>query len=172
MPELAKENYGNHVTVDGAQTVTGRKILDGGAAIKGATSAAAAGYVGEIIEASYSDVSSGSNDAAVNITSLTLPAGVWIIYAQTGQSPSTSSLIVSDVSISLTSATLDAKYLTRLRGSAGSFDVYFSTFILSPRYVVASTTTTVYLVGRNTYTGSAPGVWNNLLTKFYAVREI
>jgi len=29
MPELAKENYGNHVTVDGAQTITGAKTLSG-----------------------------------------------------------------------------------------------------------------------------------------------
>jgi hypothetical protein len=157
---------------DQEQTIAGLKTLEGGALIKGTTSAVAAGYAGEVIEASYSDVSSGANDVTVNITSLVLSAGVWTIYAQTGQSPSTTSLVVSDVSISLTSATLDAKYLTRLRGSAGSFDIYFSAFTLSPRHVVASTTTTVYLVGRNTYTGSAPGVWNNLLTKFYAVRGI
>jgi hypothetical protein len=85
MPELAKENYGNHVTVDGAQTVTGHKILDGGAAIKGATSAVASGYVGQRLvyyhqqTLAASSIAYSNLEIAPGVTSFSLTTGLWSV---------------------------------------------------------------------------------------------
>jgi hypothetical protein len=80
MPELAKENYGNHVTVGGAQTVTGAKTFGGGAAIKGAASAAAAGYVGEYRRQAATSAVALVGSSTVTVVEDTLPAGLWLCF--------------------------------------------------------------------------------------------
>jgi hypothetical protein len=99
MAELAKENYGNHVTVTDAQTITGAQIFDGGAAIKGATTAAAAGYVGESLSAS-GNVAPASG-AYGTMASVTLTAGIWLITAGAYPSPNASYVSTNQSAISI-----------------------------------------------------------------------
>jgi hypothetical protein len=65
-------------------TWTGKQTFDGGAAIKGATSAAAAGYVGEIISMTTRSVTMTNAGGWIANTngSVTLTAGTYLIVAR------------------------------------------------------------------------------------------
>lgn len=82
MPELAKENYGNHVTVDGAQTVTGAKTFSGGAAIAGRTTVATTGYIGETKTTNCASVTTTYGSTPATVASLSLEAGTWLVCAE------------------------------------------------------------------------------------------
>ena len=66
-------------TIAGAKTWTGKQTFDGGAAIKGATSAVAAGYIGEDLSIAETTGVSINTSTYTNVVSKTLTAGVWLV---------------------------------------------------------------------------------------------
>ena len=135
--------------------------------IKGRTdgSAVAAGYVGEVITASLSDVSITPSNTPVTVGSLVLTAGTWIIYGKSMWEGSGGALGTAyRVSISTTPATEHFPSAVVVYASP-SPDFYVGS---NPR-VINTTGQTVYLVAYSVYTGS-PTSTSAAASTFYAVR--
>ena len=136
--------------------------------IKGKTNGAAiaAGYVGEKLTASLSNVSLVTTGISVNAGSISLTAGTWLVYGKLMVSPPGATLTYTDVSISTSSVTQDITTLVRDLTTTLSLNRYLSP---SPKYLSLSATTTVYLVVEQGFTGAAGGT-NAANSQFYAVR--
>lgn len=123
---------------------------------------AAAGDVGEVIS---STLASGSaitltSLSPANVTSISLTAGDWdvrgnISYVGGG---TVSTLSQQFASISTTSNTLDAspgRYVAQFLGGGVDIGSSTSNSVVGPIRISLSTTTTVYLVGRASFSGNA-----------------
>ena len=85
---------------DQAQTIAGVKTFDGGAAIKGATSAVAAGYVGERqLFTTRTLTPSAGNWVATSSSLAELGPGIYLVYVSISQSSAFSNDIAALVSI-------------------------------------------------------------------------
>lgn len=136
--------------------------------VKGRTSGAviSAGYVGEILTASLSDVSLAVSATVYNAGSLSLTAGVWMVYGKVQFGVAGSTQTQCDASISLTSATHDNTNRVRDNSSGISAGRYLAP---CPLYVNVSSTTTVYLCASSSYTGAAPST-TGAQSALFAVR--
>lgn len=123
-----------------------------------------AGYVGERLVGTW--LSPTVNTATqTNFMSLTLTAGVWLVYgkAQLGTAGTTQTRF--ETSLSTTSATLDTKSQVQ-----DNFSGITGDRLLAPNPIYINTTgTTVYLVVRSTHTGTNP-VPSSGFNELYAVR--
>lgn len=113
------------------------------------------GYVGERLTASpVSTIAFGASGNTPNLTSITLPAGVWLVHGYVAGQIATGGPLVSFYgSVSLTSGTLDVGYLAGATTSTSS-DFYVTTL---PRYVISTGTTVVYLNARVGYSAATTG---------------
>jgi hypothetical protein len=145
----------NQMLVGGSQIIGA--VADT-ASIKGTVLAgnAAAGQIGEVITATNSGGTAISNGVVANITSIALTAGDWDVWGST--QVLTGSGIVSeiDTGISTTSATLPAAYLvTRAVLGAGVNTLGTLAGPVPMQRINVSSSTTAYLVGAVTTSGSA-----------------
>lgn len=120
---------------------------------------AAAGMVGEYIEATLASGSSVSltTDVAANVISISLTPGDWDVYGQSSfTTAATTSITRLMTSISATSNTLDNTVgkLARFVTPAIVPGAEFNTQPVGPFRVSLSATTTIYLVVRGTFTVS------------------
>lgn len=124
-----------------------------GGTLPGATDGAAiaSGYVGERLTASLSNVTLTTSGVAYNLGSLVLPAGVWEVTGKIAVPGGSTSQVYLDVSLSLTSATHDSKYIVRDLSTTATTKHIAPV----PRYI-NTTGTTVYLVGESGFTGTSP----------------
>ena len=127
-------------------------VVDGGNAT--------AGSVGEYIEsniASGSAIAAGATNVAKNLTSISLTAGDWDVSGVVEWIPLATTVLSSySASISTTTGALDITkgrwtVMTLQTGITGAGNTDGSSLITSCRFSLA-TTTTIYLVGRATYT--------------------
>jgi hypothetical protein len=148
------------ISIDDSGNITGIGSIAG----RTSGSAFGAGQIGEKLTGTFltPTLASGS---AVNIMSLTLTAGGWMVYgkAQTGTAGTTYTRFVA--SISTTSATQNLK--STVADNYGSNDKDRE---VCPAPIFVNTTgTTVYLVGTCTHTGSNP-VATSGYNELYAIR--
>jgi hypothetical protein len=136
----------------------------------GATNGAAitAGYVGEVITASLSNVTITPTATAINVGSLSLTPGVWQVFAKSMWSASSGATTATAyrVSISTTSATEHLPSGTIVYSSSGIPDFYVAA---CPRVISTASSLTVYMVGLANYTGTAQPT-DATKSQFYAVR--
>ena len=139
------------ITTD-QSSIAGNKTFTTGAVIKGVTdgSSAAAGYVGELISASASNVSS-PNNVATNIASITLTAGDWDLWGSTDCN-NNPNIIAYLSSISTVSGVIQSSGGIYLNGGGSMGPVAQ----LAPGYTVSfsGASRTYYLVAFAAYTGT------------------
>ena len=124
-----------------------------------------AGYVGEEKIASVSNTSFSASGVATNVASLVLPAGVWYVYAQIYfQAGGGTTITAAAGGISTSSATLQADSFINIPLST----TQDYSLPINPR-VISTPGTTIYLVGRTTYSSGTPQS-NGTFTKLKAVR--
>ena len=132
--------------------------------ITGITSGAgpAAGTVGETNTLSSGSAVSMTTGTSVNCNSASLTAGEWLIFAQavfTANTGTTTSVYAA--SVSTTSGTLTNARLAQIYpGSPTAQTNYMS---LPPFILLSSATTTVYIVGNSSFSGSTQtcnGTWS------------
>lgn len=143
----------------GSLSMTGNVTFDSAThGIVGAsgTSAAAAGNVGEVLSASASSVSITTSVA--NITSLSVTAGVWIIFGTSSDNGTANGNVFIEIGISANSASftgttdgINSAFLTVSNGNGGG---------TITRVINQSTTATWYLVG--THSNGATNVSGSL----------
>jgi hypothetical protein len=154
-------NIAGNVTGNVTGNVIGNVTGDLTGKITGVTdgSNAPAGYVGEIIKSTVpveSAVSLTTNTTS-NITNISLPAGDWYVNGQVDyRAAATTSITILTQGISQTSATLGSQdTFSRLIGSAfvptASNDACLP---IRGQRISLTTTTTIYLVARPTFTVS------------------
>jgi hypothetical protein len=151
----ATDTWAAPVSFTGAFTVAGR------------TTAVPAGVVGERIESVYTGV--GMTSATLtNLTSISLTAGVWDVRADGDMATSAvTSLSAGAYGISTTSATLPAsgRYQQFQYGS-NAVAGYIAPNSAPGQRLVLTVTTTVYLVGKATFTSGTLAAEGTL----YAIR--
>ncbi len=136
--------------------------------------AIASGYVGEQQAVSnWSAQSSLTTNTSVNVTSLSLTAGVWAIYGAATILSTTGNLLeFAQLSISTTTAT--SNYLATAQISANSSAALSDVGLVVNQYLVLSSTKPVYLVAFGLTTSGTWGVYpggnNGGNGQFYAVR--
>jgi hypothetical protein len=126
------------------------------------------GYVGETIAASLSNTALTSATTA-NIGTISLTAGVWVLYAKTQIQFTVQPATWTDinVSISTTSATGDSTNNCRLT----SFSITsFNSVGTCVKYLNVSTTTSVYFTAVTTYTGGSGLSSTAAASQFFAIR--
>ena len=152
----------NRARVDLSNTWTANQQLLGlttGAVIN-------AGYVGERLTATLSTVTLTTAGVSKNAATISLSAGVWIVYGTLCVIPAATATGVTNASISLTTDTHDA--LTLVRDLSN--DVTNARRMALPIKYVNTTGQNVYLVfDVATYTGAAPFTSTPNMA-FYAVR--
>jgi hypothetical protein len=124
-----------------------------------------AGYVGERLTASLSNVTLSVSGTLYNAGSLVLTAGTWMVYGKVAIGVAGTTQTACEVSIGTTNGVQDIGTLTRDLTSGISSTRYLAP---TPQYV-NTTGTTVYLQATCSFTGTAPTtIGANSL--FYAVR--
>jgi len=125
-----------------------------------------AGFVGERISASLSNVTLSVSNTVYNAGTLSLTAGVWVVYGKVsfGTAGSTQNQCIAGTG--LTSATLNNAQI----GIDNSSGIAAARHVqAAPLYLNISTTTTVYMHARSEFTGTAPAT-DAASSLFYAVR--
>ena len=138
-------------TIAGAKTFSGATTLSGGLVGKTDGVAVAAGYVGQVLTASLSNVALTVSGTVYNAGSLALTAGTWLVRAKIVFGGAGITQTQCRVSLSTTSAILDTQ----------SFIDDLSVGITSARTVKAdryltTTGTTIYATASCAFTGTAP----------------
>ncbi len=132
--------------------------------------AASAGKIGQIVS---SQVAIGSavtlaNGTPANVTSISLPAGDWDVWAVVmfgGTSTNTTALAAS---INATSATIDDSNPERTNyfpAQGSPFSYSYPTLPISPSRVSIAATTTMYLVARGGFSGGTCVAWGTLIAR-------
>ena len=117
---------------------------------------AAAGSVGEFVSSQilFASATSLSNNTPKNITSISLTAGDWDVYANVYFNPSTTNVSSCIAAINTTSATLPDNSLLSQNGIGGASEGALGLVVLPQRISIGSTTT-VYVIGQASFaTGS------------------
>lgn len=137
--------------------------------------AIASGYVGEQqLVNNWNGQTSLSSGTAYNVTSLSLPAGVWLVFGSAEINATTGTDLYNiQLSISTTTATRNNSAISVIAGTSGT--ALLSEAVLNVfQYVNVSATTPVYLVGFAQTTAStwsiSAGATNSGTGQFYAVR--
>ncbi len=138
----------------------------------GDNSSAGAGYVGQAVS-SY--VASGSavpltSGAAANITSISLPAGDWDVSGFVAYLPANTTnwtLLTSDNSTTSATVSSNSPSIASLFISGGSVGdgSNFTTLTTPARRISVNTTTTVYLVGRASFSVSTLSAWGGIIAR-------
>lgn len=120
---------------------------------------AAAGKVGEVNSAyAASSTVSLTNATSANLTSISLTAGDWDVYAMANFAPASASTVVTDLwaGLSSTSATLptEANGLMKVPYAVSTDNSSYASIPLFPIRVSVASTTTYYLVGRGYFSVS------------------
>lgn len=130
-------------------------------------SSAAAGKVGEVISAAYPSGGAGLVVTATttNVTSISLTAGDWDVEANVNFLGTTATLGGSSAGISTTSLTLPTDG-TEIYSAAITTLLTATDSIIVPRKAVnVSSTTTVYLVAKQTFTAGTVKVFGSLTAR-------
>jgi hypothetical protein len=156
------------MTIADVQTATGKKTFSGGAPILGVSDAsnAAAGYIGEYADASFSDVAPSASNTYYNLASLPLTAGDWDITYTVLYNMTDSTVLLTGIS---TTATANS-FPDQVKGvnTSGASVTNAATLwneqqlqITSYR-VSISASTTYYLKSYSTYATTAPRAWGRI----------
>jgi hypothetical protein len=129
------------------------------------STAISAGNIGERISGTLLAPTYSASGTSYNLASLALTAGVWMVYGKGHTSAAGTTQTIFECSISSTSATHNAKSLTRDITNSVTADRYIAPSPIS----LVTTGTTVYLVGSTNYTGTAPSN-SSSATELYAIR--
>lgn len=149
---------GSTINFSGSSSTTNvtSQTLGAVSGLKGATPAA--GFVGEVIQSTValgSAVAIPTINTAVNITSISLTPGIWMVSAQGLFTPTGAANGEVDLAISTTSATIgtrgDNDMFTYASGGLGNVS---PVYVADYRLILAATTT-VYLVGRFAVAGTS-----------------
>lgn len=120
--------------------------------------------MGEKVAASLSNVTLTTSGTSYNAGSLSLSAGVWLVFTKFAVIPPGTTHTNTDVSISTTSATADNTNLVRNSSTA----LVASNLATSAYYVLGSTAT-IYAVASSSFTGTSPATAATS-SALYAVR--
>jgi len=150
-------------TFAGAVTANGQLIAKGTAT----NDSAAAGYIGEFASstiASASAVSLTTNTAA-NVTSISLTAGDWDVYANGYFNGASATVTEWLVGISTTSASIDPPpTYTQIPASVTSWTDQ-AAFPVAMRRVSIASTTTIYLVSRAKFSAGTQNAFGGILAR-------
>jgi hypothetical protein len=127
--------------------------------------AQSAGYVGQKLSASLSNVTLTNSNQDYDAGSLTLTAGVWMVYAKLIIGAAGTTQTVCSVSISTTSVTTNSVNSVRDLSTT----IAQSRFMAAEPFYINTAGQTIYLVAFSTFTGASP-VTNAALSEFFAVR--
>ncbi len=123
--------------------------------------AVAAGYVGERISANpASSVSAAASNSWVNLCSITLTPGVWLVNGTSVFTAIGATHTRVGSGISLTSGNIDISTnsaISILDSNISTSNTYIN---CGQRYLNVSTNTTVYLVGLAVYSAIGTSTWN------------
>jgi hypothetical protein len=114
---------------------------------------ASAGNVGEVV---FSAIASGSavsltNNTASNITSISLTAGDWDVWANANFSGTSATVTQKEAGIGSTSATLPTDGTEVYSGEQTTTTTAIDSITLTKKRFSLSTTTTIYLVGKSNF---------------------
>lgn len=163
------------ITATGSDTNIPIQLVSKGTAgvqVKGASDAstAAAGYVGEVISSSIAVGSAVSltSTIAKTITSISLTAGDWDVWAVLNTNPaSTTTTSVATGSISTTNNTLSTQSintpLATISGASGATQP--QVFSIGPGQQNISATTTIYLVANVTFAVSTMSAYGYIMAR-------
>jgi hypothetical protein len=125
-----------------------------------------AGYVGERISTSPSNVTLTTANVVYNAATLSLTAGVWMVFGKVSFGTAGTTQVQCIAGISETSATLANTHIVidNSTGIANARHLH-----PAPYYVNTNASKTMYLLARSDFTGTAPST-DGVSTLFYAVR--
>ena len=154
------------VGLTGTENVAGVKTFTSGAPIKGTATndSAAAGYIGEVISSAvlFGSAVSATSGNNLNVTSISLTAGDWDVAAFVGflfgSNASLTEMTGSSSTVSVTQqspSSLQSAAYVQVNGS--------SNIIPTPyKRISLASTTTIYLVGRATFTVGTVGIYGTI----------